>query len=277
MLLRNRGLLAMLLIGLMAATAGFWIWHGASSKPDAASPLVLMSSIDLQWGEAGLDEVARGEGGPDPLFERLSRDRTLVAVDNVAQLQASRAKVAMLVQPRPFAPEDLVRLDQWVRAGGRLLFFADPALQWPSDLPIGDPARPLFTSMHSPLFKHWGVELTLPMEDEATTAEADVPVGKQEITTLSAGQWRSLDTGTGRCRIANILLIAECRPGKGQVILVADADLLHASLWQSALSGADSSANMDWLDHVLTRLAEGIRVVGQGGEILDNAGDENGP
>lgn len=273
--MRNRRLWALLLLGLIAGAA-IWVWQTSRTKAVDAPPLVLMSSIDLQWGEAGLGEVARGEGEPDPLFARLSQNHKLLAVDNVGQLQASRARVAVLVQPRPFAPQDLVRLDQWVRAGGRLLFFADPALQWPSELPIGDPSRPLFTSMHSPLFTHWGIELVLPIEADATSAEAMVAVGKRQVRTLSAGQWQPLEKGEGHCRIADGALIAECRPGKGQVLLVADADLLHADLWQSAMPGADSSGNIEWIENLLTRLAQGIRVVGEHGEILDNVGGENG-
>lgn len=236
------------------------------SRPPA---VVLMSSIALQWGETEFDVLARGEANPNPLFLRLSEGRKIIAVDNVAQLQASRAKVAILIQPRAFAPDELVRLDKWVRAGGRLLFFADPALQWPSELPIGDPARPLFTSMHSPLFEHWGVELVLPMEANAASAEARLQLGQYKLRTLSAGQWQPLKNGDQLCRIEREALLAECRPGKGQAVLIADADLLQASLWQSAIPGTDSSANMDWVEQLLDRLASGSRVVGKRGEFLD--------
>lgn len=265
-----------MLVALIAG-AGLWLWQASRAKPAEKPPLVLMSSIDLQWGEAGLGAVAQGKGAPDPLFARLSENHRIIAVDNAGQLQASRASVAMLVQPRPFAPADLVRLDQWVRAGGRLLFFADPALQWPSALPIGDPAHPLFTSMHSPLFTHWGLELVLPITADATSAEALADVGKRQVRILSAGQWQPQGKGSGHCRIAKGGLVAECRPGKGQALLVADADLLHASLWQSALPGTDASANIEWVEQLLARLAGGIRVVGQYGEILDNNGGENRP
>ena len=266
---RNRRLWALLLFALLSGALAIWLWQWYKTTDTKSEPLVLMSSIDLQWGEAEFGALAKGEAEPDPLFKRLSEIHKIIAVDNVAQLQASRAKVALLVQPRPFTPEELVRLDQWVRAGGRLLFFADPALQWPSDLPIGDPARPLFTSMHSPLFAHWGIELVLPMEAEAESAEAVVQIGMQDVRVISAGQWQSILTNDRVCRIGKTPLIAECRPGKGQAILVADADLLHASLWQSALPGTDNSENIAWVERLLTRLAQGQRAVGQRGEILD--------
>ncbi|HEX4873825.1 MAG TPA: hypothetical protein VFV06_02900 [Sphingorhabdus sp.] len=268
MALQNRRLAAVLLIGLLAGIAAFWYWR-APSHPMDRQPLVLMSSIDLIWGEAEFGEIARGEGKSDPLFERLNRGRKIVAADNVAQLQATKAKVAMLVQPRPFAPEDLVRIDKWVRAGGRLLFFADPALQWPSNLPTGDPARPLFTSMHSPLFTHWGVELVLPIDADASSAEVEINLGNRQIRSLSPGQWQSLPSGTGSCRLAQGGFVAECRPGKGQAILVADADLLYSGLWQSALPGSDSSSNIDWTEQLLARLETGRRIVGRRGDFLD--------
>lgn len=271
MIARYRRLWALLLVLLLGAAA-FWLWHGRKAAPSENEPLVLMSSIDLRWGEAEFGALAKGEVEPDPLYKRLEETRKIIAADNIAQLQASKAKVALLVQPRAFAPEELVRLDQWVRAGGRLLFFADPALQWPSDFPIGDPARPLFTSMHSPLFNHWGIELVLPVDAEASTAEAQIDVGQYAIRTLSAGQWQPLPAGKGsdgHCRIAGEAMIAECRPGKGQVILVADADLLHSSMWQSALPGSDSSSNIDWVEQLVARLAQGRRLVGQHGEILE--------
>lgn len=269
MIARNRRLWALLLFALLSGAVGLWLWQGREPNSAVNEPLVLMSSIDLRWGEAEFGALAKGEAEPDALYQRLSETHKIIAVDNVAQLQASRAKVALLVQPRPFTPEELVRLDQWVRAGGRLLFFADPALQWPSDLPIGDPARPLFTSMHSPLFAHWGIELVLPMEAETESAESDVQIGTHGVQIISAGQWQSLATSDQVCRIGKTPLIAECRPGKGQVILVADADLLHVSLWQSALPGADNSENIEWVEWLIKRLAQGRRVVGQRGEILD--------
>lgn len=269
MIARNRRLWALLLFALLSGVVGLWLWQGRQTTDTKNEPLVLMSSIDLRWGEAEFGALVKGEAEPDALYQRLSETHNIIAVDNVAQLQASRAKVALLVQPRPFSPEELVRLDQWVRAGGRLLFFADPALQWPSDLPIGDPARPLFTSMHSPLFVHWGIELVLPMEAETESAESDVQIGTHGVQIISAGQWQSLATSDQVCRIGKTPLIAECRPGKGQVILVADADLLHANLWQSAIPGADNSENFEWVESLLTRLAQGQRVVGRRGEIVD--------
>lgn len=268
MVLRNRALPALLLITLIVGIAIVWWWQ-SRSQPVQDRPMVMMSRIDLQWGSADLGAVARGEGKSDPLFVRLDQDRQIIMVDNVAQLQAAKAKVAMLVQPRPFTPEELARLDHWVQAGGRLLFFADPALQWPSELPFGDPARPLFTSMHSPLFAHWGLELVLPIDPDATTSETEAKVGKQQLRTISPGQWLALKSGSGKCRIAEGGLVAECRPGKGQAILVADADLLHSALWQSALPGGDSSPNLSWTMQLLDRLERGSRLVGQRGEILE--------
>ena len=47
-----------------------------------------------------------------------------------------------MVQPQAQPAAVLVELDQWVRGGGHVLLLADPALEWPSERPFGDPLRP---------------------------------------------------------------------------------------------------------------------------------------
>ena len=161
--------MAILLIGLGVILSSL---NGVGREP-RSTKIALLSSIPLQWGEGDLKSVVEGDGKPDPLFERLSEMRDVVAVDNFEQVQASGTKVALLIQPKAFSPEELVRLDSWVRAGGRLVFFADPALDWPTSLPLGDAQRPLFTSLHSPLFAHWGLELVLPVDEVPGHMDAD--------------------------------------------------------------------------------------------------------
>lgn len=235
-----------------------------ASQREGAQPkirIAILSSVPLQWGDADIGAIARGEATPDPLVERLSGIGRLTFVDNIAQIQAARPSVALLIQPRALSPDELVRLDNWVRAGGRLLIFADPALQWPSSRPLGDPQRPLFTSLLSPLFTHWGLELAFPMNAEGQQISAQF--GGHRVVLLSPGEWQALPNGeaVGNCRIAASRQLAECRPGKGQVLLVADADLLQASLWQSALPKVDANENMDWLREAIAKLDRGVRIV----------------
>lgn len=141
------------LAGVCAVLALSGLWHvlGRDGPPPPASRIALLSSVPLQWGDADIAAIAQGKGQPDPLIARLSDAGTISFVDSVAQIQAGRPDIALLIQPRALSPDEMVRLDKWVRAGGRLLLFADPALQWPSERKIGDPERPLFTSLLSPL------------------------------------------------------------------------------------------------------------------------------
>jgi hypothetical protein len=244
-----------------------------SGEESQRTTVVLLSSIPLQWGEGDLKSVVEGEGQPDPLFGRLSEKRNMLAVDNFEQVQASGAKVAVLIQPKAFSPEDLVRLDNWVRAGGRLVFFADPALDWPTSLSLGDTQRPLFTSLHSPLFAHWGLELVLPVDAEHAHSQIDAKLGKFDLSLKSPGSWMSTETaktGSQPCRIERTALIAECRIGKGQAILVADVDMLNSDFWESAIPGATKSSNVKLAEYLIAAAEDGRRVVGSAGDFLGN-------
>lgn len=260
--------LVILLLGF-----GAILWSMSDSGEDLRkTKIVLLSSIPLQWGEGDLKSVVDGEGHPDPLFERLSETRDVVAVDNFEQVQASGTKVAILIQPKAFSPDELVRLDNWVRAGGRLLFFADPALDWPTTLSPGDAQRPLFTSLHSPLFAHWGLELVLPVDAEHAHDQIETQLGDFNLLLKTPGSWMWADSdkaGAQPCKIERGALIAECRVGKGQAILVADVDMLHSGMWESAVPGVAKSSNIDLLEYLITASETGRRVVGATGDFLD--------
>jgi hypothetical protein len=257
MLLRNRLLWAAALCALLLIVALTWMYRGAADGAPQRR-IAVMSSIALQWGEADLGAVAKGEAQPDPLVWQLAQSGQVEFVDSIAGLQAAKPDIAILIQPRALSPDELVRLDSWVRAGGRLLLFADPALQWPSGLPLGDPARPLFTSMLSPILAHWGLELALPMD--ATEEAIEFDYGDKRLAMVSPGIWqatagRDVD---GNCRIDIDSRFAECRPGKGQAVLIADADMLHHEIWQPSLGRND---NLLLVGQMIDALAAGKRVV----------------
>jgi hypothetical protein len=159
-----------------------------------------------------------------------------------------------LAQPRAFSPAELVQLDSWVRKGGRLLILADPALQWGSLYPLGDKRRPLFTSMLSPLFAHWGLELVLPIADAEPMAIRKI--GKLSIRTQAPGEWLKINRGgSARCALAEGGLLADCKIGKGRALLVADADLLDTAYWEGrgmrVLTGGDEFDNLAWVESLL--------------------------
>src|SRR3546814_11525492 len=68
------------------------------------------------------------------------------------------ADLLILAQPRALTPVELLVVDEGVRAGGRALLFADPALHWAGELPPHLP-RPPRTSLIRPLLSHSGLEL----------------------------------------------------------------------------------------------------------------------
>jgi hypothetical protein len=224
--------------------------------------LGLMTTLPLQWSEGGIEADLAEEAKPHPAFARLQAQYEIRPLDNFDDLDKKPLSVMLLAQPRALAPAELVRLDTWVRGGGRLLILADPALQWGSLYPLGDKRRPLFTSLLSPLFGHWGLEMVLPMTDEQAVVlrETDGLV----VRTQTPGEWLPKDgKGAATCKIAGNKLLADCRVGKGRALLVADADLLDTVYWEGqgvrAVTGSDEFGNMLWVEAMLLALRDGTK------------------
>ena len=89
----------------------------------------------------------------------------------------------LAAQPRALPAEELVALDAWVRRGGRLVLLADPLLEWPSELPLGDPRRPPLAFPDTGLLKHWGLRLDAP--DERGPRQSSL--GGKPVLTASPG------------------------------------------------------------------------------------------
>jgi hypothetical protein len=233
---------------LMVMLSGLWFF-GQRQPETRKLPIAMMSSIPLQWGEASMGEIAKGEAAPTQFFHLVAEIGEIRMVDDLAALKKSSAALLILVQPRMLSPQELVALDKWVRAGGRTIIFADPALQWPSEFPLGDNRRPLFTSFLSPLFKHWGLELVMPMETDEEQATV-VEVGGQRLSVVSHGNWVQKEA-KGYCKIDASLLVANCKVGKGRAILIADADMLDDAQLSNGLL---PSGQATWLHDVIANL-----------------------
>jgi len=138
-------------------------------------------------------------------------------------------------QPQPQAqpPENLVALDHWVRAGGRVVLLADPMLEWPSKRPLGDRLRPPIMFTDTGLLSHWGLRLDAPDE----RGQASMRLGDYSIISASPGQL----FGT-TCRISPDHLLAQCRIGNGRATVIADADFLNVDGL-----GAGASQNLEAL------------------------------
>jgi len=192
-----------------------------------------MTSLPLVWGEgASMESILSGEAEPAPIY-RYWRDRyDIVAVDSLENLVDENPDIVILAQPRAMDPADLADLDAWVRAGGAAIILTDPDLLWSSDLPLGDPRRPLVSGLLSPLLDHWGLELVADTENRTDLVRlrlgshvfATRGVGMLEHVAAKAGAGARCDTGEGG-------FLARCKIGQGQAIVVADADFLHAALW----------------------------------------------
>jgi hypothetical protein len=220
----------------------------------------LMTTLPLLWAEGNLTTALDPNTKPSATYERLARRYEIDLVDNLDGLKSAKTQVLMLAQVRALAPAELVQLDNWVRGGGRLLVFADPALAWESSYPLGDKRRPLFTSLLTPLFAHWGIDLVLPMDSSKADEIHKIGTFSVRMPTPGAWQKRAISEGV-LCSITPDYILADCKVGKGRAILVADADLLDASQWQAtgvrALTGADDFGNMDWVLSLIEKLRLG--------------------
>lgn len=239
-------------VAVRAAILGGLLYFSMTkgSDEDSRRPvLMVMSSIPLQWGEATMAQVAKGEAQPSQLFEALAEENRPILIDDFQKLGSQGATPLLMIQPRALAPRELVQLDDWVRGGGTAIIFADPALDWPSDYPLGDQRRPLFTSLLNPLFRHWGVELALPVADD-DNADAATNAGEYALATKSRGILVVAKNPkvAARCSIRRDEFIAYCAVGKGRALIVADVDMLHDSQWSGGLL---TSGTMDWLQSVI--------------------------
>ena len=255
----RKWLLVALLLALMflLLLAGFATTRPVDSRPKP--PLGLITTLPLLWSEGGIEADLRKDAAPHPAFTRLSAHYDIMPVDDLETWVPRPKQLLLLAQPRAFSPNELVRIDNWVRQGGLVLILADPALQWGSLYPLGDNRRPLFTSMLSPLFAYWGVELVLPLEDKVPTSMRKI--GVFNIRTVTAGEWLPKGgSAKGRCAILARGLLADCRIGKGRAVLLADADFLDAAFWKGRgmriLTGKDEFANIALLRALLTALQD---------------------
>ena len=198
------------------------------TRPPGERPtLLLLTSLPLLFGE-GFSMEDMGS----PALKALEARYRVVPISVTDPSELAKGRLLLMAQPLAQPAEDLVALDHWVRGGGRLVLLADPALEWPSARPLGDPLRPPPMFMDTGLLGHWGLRLDAPDRRGAATRK----LGGFDVITDSPGQ------PFGRCAIAADRLVAHCRLDKGEAIVVADADLLD-----TARLGPDASHNLDGL------------------------------
>lgn len=221
-----------------------------SSSPDRE--IGLYTSLPIVWGESGdIRELLKKERPRHWALAVLSAAGTLRPLDTVTD-RLPRNALLVLAQPRPLSPQENVALDRWVRAGGRVLLFADPLLTAPTRYALGDPRRPQDTVLLSPILARWGLRLEF---DEAQpagermvhTALGAIPVnlaGRFRLSGFSgkdgADGDRIADPGksgivgtsgdaSGRCHLEAGGVLARCAVEKGRIFAISDAAVLEGS------------------------------------------------
>lgn len=184
--------------------------------------LAVLTALPLFWREGGQGLAAPADA---PIVTVLRQHFDLRPFDTPLSPELAKARLLLIAQPRATQPGELVAIDRWLRDGGRALILADPLLRWPSPLAPGDRRRAPAASLLGPLLAHWGVRL----ENTATLDEERhlLPDGRL-MTLLAASHFIATAPA---CRTEARGLVARCRLGRGQAVLVADADLIDDRLW----------------------------------------------
>jgi hypothetical protein len=206
--------------GLLIALAGC-----KPAGPERPRQVIgLSTSLPLIWSEAG---DIRGQLATDrPLhwaLALLKNEGEVVPLDTLADLRGAmplpRDALLVLAQPLPLTPQENVALDSWVRAGGRLLLFADPMLTAHSDFALGDPRGPQRVAMLSPILRHWGLELQF----DAAQPEGDRLLADRYMSLPVNLAGRFAVGSQARCRREVQDAVVRCTVGKGLFVAVADA------------------------------------------------------
>ncbi len=128
----------------------------------------------------------------------------------------------LMAQPRALAASENVALDGWVRGGGRLLLLADPMMTGASRFALGDRRRPQDVALLSPILAHWGMELFF--DEEQAAGPRVIDAASHAIPVDLAGELALAENGA--CELFGEELVAHCRIGEGEALVIADAAML---------------------------------------------------
>ena len=212
-------------LGAVAAVlAGVAVWAVMARGDEAAGRpgLAVFTSLPLFWNEAP-DIAAMLAPGGEAHWARTALEGAYTLRPRDALGGLKRERRLLMAQPRPLAPAENVALDAWVRRGGRLLLFADPALTQDSAFALGDRRRPQDTVLLSPILTRWG--LSLAFDEDQPLGERVVALGAAQLPVNLPGQLRAAPGGS--CRTSAAGLVARCRIGQGRVTVIADAALFE--------------------------------------------------
>lgn len=219
-------LLGLALLGGLLLPARLYFWPLEPVTPinrGSDKRLTIVTSLPVgPFGQVNLE--ASFEKPAHPTHTSLSR---FFIVDYADSLQERPRGRLLLAHPRALHPADLAAIDSWIRAGGEAVILADPLLAWSSELSPADARRPPVTSLLDPLLTHWGLRLEPADREDAGVVQRRLANGRL-LAMIAAGHF----TGSGKpCRLEEQGLIARCRLGRGNALLLADADMLQPALW----------------------------------------------
>lgn len=235
--LRNRLAQALALPAGVLALTGCGTEPAAPPEPAERPMLGLMTSLPLYWAEnAQIADLAAGRAAPPWQREVIEQSYTLLLLDTLSPVPALSPDVPdtdplaglarlAVIQPRGLSPADNVALDQWVRAGGRLLLVLDPALTGEYAAPLGDPRRPVDNAPIPPVAARWG--LAIEFDETQPAAVITTRLGEAELPLALPGTITIADPDAADCTLLGAGAAARCRVGKGQVTLIADAALFE--------------------------------------------------
>jgi hypothetical protein len=207
---------------------------GRFAASGARPTIGVLSAMPLQgvaMGAAHGLPAVESIGMRSPLWRGLEHRFAPRALDALDAANLAGLRILLLAQPRALAPAELVALDGWVRQGGRAVILADPLLHWPDPRPLAHPQRAPLTSLLDPVLAHWGLRLEAAEVDvDGDPVERRV-LGSGAVLQLSGASRFGLTGATRACTLAEDGLLARCRIGAGEALLVADADWINDMLW----------------------------------------------
>ena len=222
----------------ISALAAFALVQGGAEParpvPDQErAKLGLMTSLPIYWAEGAdiaalVDQDAKTPWQREALeqqFELLPLDA--LASDGPETDPIDGLEFIAVIQPRGLSPADNVALDEWVRAGGKLLLVLDPMLTGEYEMPLGDPRRPVDTALIPPVVKRWGLDIQFAIHEVWENGIVDVALEGESFTVSHGGQIVVADPSDADCELHAAGVIAQCQVGDGRVTLLADAVLFE--------------------------------------------------
>lgn len=214
----TRTLLALVLLVMLGI--GWW-----SSREPAASdePIGLFTTLPILWSDNPDLNAALSADQPQHWARgELAKRGRIEPLDVLSDISLGRVRRLVVAQPRVFAAPENVALDAWVRGGGQLLLFADPALTEDSAFALSDPRRPPAVVLLSPILARWGLELRI--ADGQVLGEESRDVMRIAMPVNLPGHFAVV--GKGKCILWADGLAVTCQIGQGRVTALADADVL---------------------------------------------------